>query len=118
MTPEDFMEKARSILLSKAEDYTSGDTTRYENFERSSHLMSWFSDDQDKAFVSLIGTKLARLGSLLSKKKKPNNESIEDSFMDLINYCALWAGNRSQRASHTHDIQLHPTVDSLLGHRD
>lgn len=96
MTPEQLMEKGKKLLKSKADDYTSGDTTRYENFERQALIMSWFKAETDKAFVGLIAVKLARLGSLLDSRE-PNHESIEDTFIDLINYCALWGGHRTTK---------------------
>jgi len=39
--------------------------------------------------LNLIATKVARLGVLLNSDKKPNNESIEDSVLDLANYSVL-----------------------------
>ncbi len=93
MTPEELMDKGRALLKLKADDYTSGLSDRYENFNRSSEVISWFKNDTDKVFVTLITTKLARLASLLDSKS-PKNESIEDSFVDLINYCSLWGGKR------------------------
>jgi hypothetical protein len=95
-TPEELMDKGKKLLTSKAQDYTSGDTTRYENFERQAEIMSWFGNNWDKAFVGLIAVKLARLASLLDKEDKPNHESIEDTFIDLINYSALWGGFRTR----------------------
>lgn len=80
--------------MSKRHDYTSS-KDNHENFKRSAELSSWFQSEQDKAYVVLIGTKLARLGTLLDNKQ-PNNESIEDTFMDLINYCALWMERRTE----------------------
>lgn len=94
ITPEDFLNEAKSILNKKAHDYTSGDTTRFENFERQALVSSWFKNDIDKVFACMVTVKLARLASCLDSKI-PNNESIEDSFVDLINYCALWASWRS-----------------------
>ena len=73
--------------MSKRHDYTSSNDT-HENFKRSAEISSWFKNEQDKSYAVLIGTKLARLGSLLGSLL-PNNESIEDTFIDLINYCAL-----------------------------
>lgn len=96
MTPEEYFKKCQGLMQSKAHDYTRDvQTNRYENFERSALLASYFHDDRDKAFVVLIGTKMARLATLLNGKS-PKNESVEDSFVDLINYCALWAGSWSQ----------------------
>lgn len=83
--------------MSKRYDYTTNaDLDNHENFKRSAELSSWFKNEQDKSYVILIGTKLARLGSLLDSKE-PNNESIDDTFLDLINYCALWMERRTER---------------------
>ena len=82
------------LRLSQIHDKKNDDYAKaspYENFERSALVSSWFTNDQDKAFVVLIATKLARLATLLSSNKEPNNESINDSFDDLAMYCILWA---------------------------
>lgn len=92
MTPEEFLNKGKEVIASKSADYTTGG--RYENFERQAEIISWFEESIDKAFVAVIAIKLARLASLLGRKT-PNNESIEDTFQDLINYCALWGGMRT-----------------------
>lgn len=89
----EIFDKCEKISLSKRHDYISS-VDNHENFKRSAEIASWFKNDQDKSYVVLIGTKLARLSSLLDTKE-PNNESIEDSFIDLINYCALWAERRT-----------------------
>ncbi len=91
MTVEEVFEKCLKINTSKRQDYTSTSTvSRNENFHRSVIIVSWFTKDRDKPYAALIGTKMARLGSLLSRDGKPNNESIEDNFADIINYFALW----------------------------
>ena len=95
MTPEEIMRAGMDLMKSKAADYTSGDTTRYENFERQAEIISWFKYPIDQAFAGLIAVKLARLASLLFKDDKPNHESIEDTFKDLVNYSALWGGFRT-----------------------
>src|SRR5688572_12526287 len=94
MTPEQIMQEGIELMKRKAADYTSG-TDRYENFKRSAEISSWFKNDIDKVFAVLIATKLARLGSLLRRDKTPNNEAIEDTFKDLVNYSALWGGCNS-----------------------
>lgn len=96
MTPEELMDAGKKLLKSKADDYSSGQTDRYESFERQAIIMSWFKNDQDKAFVGLIAVKLARLGSLLDNKT-PNHESVGDTFIDLVNYCSLWGGHRTSK---------------------
>jgi len=91
MTLEELFEKCQKITNDKRQDYTSTSTAnRNENFHRSAIIVSWFTRERDKPYAALIGTKLARLGSLLSKDGEPNFESIEDNFADIINYFALW----------------------------
>ena len=92
-SPEELMNRGMELMKSKSHDYTVGD--RYENFYRQAELIAWFSETQDQVFVSVIAIKLARLASLLGHKE-PRNESIEDTFIDLINYCALWGGCRTK----------------------
>lgn len=98
MIPEvaEVLSEIKSIHEKKNLDYSTPGN-HYENFERSSLLMSWFHHDIDKAFVSLIGTKLARLAVLLNSGKGPENESIDDSFLDLCTYCILWKANYMYR---------------------
>lgn len=84
------------IHKSKNDDY-AGDRRPFFNFEFSAALMGNFNDPQDKAFVNLIGTKLARSVVLLDKQAQPNNESIDDSFLDLAVYVLLWKANRKER---------------------
>jgi len=94
MKPEEILLAGSKLLKSKNEDYTDG-TSRHQNFERSESVVSWFNYDIDKVYVTLITTKLARLATLLNKDGSgPHHESIEDSFIDLVNYCALWGSKR------------------------
>ncbi len=98
MTTEEVLERCKQIGAAKAQDYTSGGIVpagRHENFERAAQLVSWFHADIDRVYVTLIAVKLARLAVLLSKQDPPKNESIEDSFIDLTNYTALWAAKRT-----------------------
>ena len=92
--PEIF-KKCLKVTLSKRHDYAT-EHDNHVNFKRSAELSSWFASEQDKSYVILIGTKLARLGNLLDHKE-PNNETIDDTFMDLINYCALWMERRTEK---------------------
>lgn len=87
------LDKIRDIHKKKNDDYAA-QGKQFENFERSAEIMSWFDFHIDLAFVWPIATKLARLATLLNKKRKgeggPNNESVDDSFLDLVTYCILW----------------------------
>jgi hypothetical protein len=84
----DLLEQSKAIHLKKNADYASA-ANPFSNFERSALLMQWFKDPIDKSFVNLIGTKLARIAEL-SDGRSPNNESLDDSFLDLLTYVGLW----------------------------
>ncbi len=87
------LEKMKEIQEKKNADYSAEGF--YLNFKQSAELASWFKNDVDKSFAVLIGAKLSRLGNLLSDDdKEVMNESIEDTFLDLTVYCALWASYR------------------------
>ena len=58
----------------------------YSNFEEAAATAGV---SVDAVFAVLIGIKLARLKAL--KGKAPNNESVQDSRLDLAVYSALWA---------------------------
>lgn len=88
--------RIQDIHSKKNDDYSAPGKS-FENFDREAELISWFKSDHDKAFVTHIATKLARLGTLL-ETKVPNNESIDDTFLDLCTYCVLWYAYYDYRA--------------------
>jgi len=81
---EQIFSKMREIMLKKGNDYAGED--RLSNFKLAGNISGISPEVQ---CLSLIATKVARLGTLLNSNNKPNNESIEDSVIDLINYSAL-----------------------------
>ena len=93
----ELLEKIKEIHRKKNDDYSSGSPD--ENFERMATVSSWFKSDIDRTFACMVAVKLARLGVLLSSNKSPNNESIEDSFLDLCTYCCLWSANYKRRVA-------------------
>lgn len=81
---KDFTERMATILLSKGDDYAN--TDRLSNFKLAGTICGL---KPEQNCLSLIATKVARLGVLLKSDKQPNNESIRDSIIDLANYAAL-----------------------------
>ena len=77
-------EKMRTILLSKGDDYANED--RLSNFKLAGNISGL---NAELNCLSLISTKVARLGVLLNSDKEPNNESVQDSVLDLANYSIL-----------------------------
>jgi len=88
------LDKMREILVRKAHDYAQ-DKNRYSNFEFAGWMLKWAVDSgvtgESLSFLSPIATKLARIIELVGANKAANNESLEDSFVDLANYALLWA---------------------------
>lgn len=99
----ELLKKMGEIHDKKSHDYASTENP-FQNFERSSEIVSWFKSDNDKVFAAIIGIKLARLSELLNGKE-PQNESIEDSFIDCANYVLLWASSHS--STETEGLRLH-----------
>jgi len=77
-------EQMKSIMFAKGNDYANDD--RLSNFKLAGNI-SGLSPELN--CLSLIATKVARLGVLLNNDKTPNNESITDSLLDLANYTVL-----------------------------
>lgn len=75
------------IHAKKQHDYATAGNP-YSNFEESAATAGC---SVDTVFMVLMGIKLARLRELLSSGKGPENESVQDSRMDLAVYAALWA---------------------------
>jgi hypothetical protein len=79
----EFYAEKKNILKLKGEDYANEDVL--SNFKTAGANIGISAEQQ---CLSLIATKVARLGNLLSGKT-PNNESISDSILDLSNYTDL-----------------------------
>jgi len=74
----------RKTLFSKGDDYANED--RLSNFKLAGAIAG---GDARTNCLNLIATKVARLGVLINSDQEPNNESIEDSVLDLANYSVL-----------------------------
>jgi len=92
----EMLESMKKIHIKKNADYAS-ESNPFSNFERSGTVASWFTIPIDRAFAVLIGTKLARLAELLEPGRIANNESVEDSFLDMATYCILWASYKKRK---------------------
>jgi len=83
------LERMKEVHDSKSQDYADPNNP-LSNFDVSEYGLHLFTSDRDKCFAWPIFTKLARLSTLLNSGNAPNNESIEDSFVDIANYVILW----------------------------
>ena len=74
----------KETLFKKGNDYSNAD--RLSNFKLAGAICGLKAEQN---CLSLIATKVARLGVLLNSDKEPNNESVQDSVLDLANYSIL-----------------------------
>jgi hypothetical protein len=81
---EEITAQMKEILFKKGNDYAN--TDRLSNFKLAGNICGLKAEQN---CLSLIATKVARLGVLLNSNKVPNNESIQDSVLDLANYSIL-----------------------------
>lgn len=78
------------VLVSKGADYATGDVL--SNFKRISAAAEALDLDVHTSWgysLFMVLLKIDRINNLLSSFKKPNNESIEDSVGDALNYLKL-----------------------------
>ena len=83
-----------NLLDTKANDY-SNKKDRYSCFERTFVLARYCgstSKEIDDVFINDFCQKIARIENLLQNNIDPKNESLIDSFIDLINYRLLFEG--------------------------
>lgn len=98
---EQFVESMRQIMFRKGNDYAN--TDRLSNFKLAGAICQMTAEQN---CLSLIATKVARLGVLLEQNHtKPLNESIDDTLTDLANYAVLLSAIRADRAA-----EENPTV--------
>ena len=81
---QELIDKIRATQISKQGDYANADVL--SNFKVAGANCGLSAEMQ---CLSLIATKVARLGVLLQTEDKPNNESIRDSVLDMANYSIL-----------------------------
>lgn len=81
---KNLISKMEQTLLKKGNDYSTSD--RLSNFKMAGVISGLKPEVQ---CLSLIAVKVARLGVLLNSDKEPNNESVQDSILDLANYALL-----------------------------
>ena len=82
---EEFVDLMANTLIKKGNDYSQEDSDRLSNFKLAGAIVGVSAQKQ---CLSLIATKVARLGALMDSKEA-NNESIDDSVLDLACYSVL-----------------------------
>jgi hypothetical protein len=85
------LSEMRDLHARKNNDYARDDDP-YSNFKFAALVAEGFTGT-DAVFATMIGIKLARLKELRGKGKTAQNESAQDSLMDLAMYAALWCSH-------------------------
>lgn len=80
----DLFTKCLETLGSKKNDYSNKD--EFSNFLTSSMIAGTIPE---QSFLTLIGTKVARLRELTTTDKEVKNESVQDTILDLVCYTSL-----------------------------
>jgi hypothetical protein len=89
------IEDVIDMHIKKAHDYASVKNP-FINFENVARAVGF---DADVVFRQFIAVKLDRLRNLLSTDKVPNNESIDDTKLDLAVYALLYLAYAKKQAS-------------------
>jgi hypothetical protein len=91
--------KLTKLHEKKNDDY-AGEQGPFFNFDFAKYLSALFTNARDKVYAVIIGVKIARLVVLLNRGGKASNESVEDTFDDLIVYATIWKSDyvRSKKA--------------------
>jgi hypothetical protein len=85
------LDKIRETHKKKNSDYADPDNADYySNFEYAALVADKFTNPVDRVFATLIAVKMARLQELTKPGRKANNESVEDTRLDLATYCCIW----------------------------
>ena len=106
----EFYAEKKNVLKLKGEDYANEDVL--SNFKTAGANIGISAELQ---CLSLIATKVARLGNLLSGKT-PNNESVADSILDLSNYTDLLyclVNEKAEQKKHLVEIMQSDEKDGL-----
>lgn len=106
-------ERLSKITADKGDDYASGD--RLSNFKLAGEICQITPSQQ---CLSLIATKVARLGSLLKDGRKAKNESIDDSVIDLMNYAALLYMIINEDKINESNREVHRIEENCRGTKD
>lgn len=108
---KDFCNKMKNISESKTSDYTGESESPFHNFEQVQNLGAATTE---QGFITRMSDKLSRISSYMEKGKlEVQDESVEDTLVDLANYCALMAGylkEKRDKNSCPHDSDLKKEV--------
>jgi hypothetical protein len=91
-------DKMIAVTKAKNADYTGGSGDPFSNFRQIAGLVQ-VPAVIEIGFLTRMSDKMSRIGSFVTKGElQVRDESVEDTLIDLANYCILFAGFiRSQK---------------------
>lgn len=104
-------DKLKELHIKKNQDYTGKSGNPFFNFDVAESVSSLFDKNEDKTYAVMIGIKIGRIVALLNSGKEPNNESLLDSFDDLIVYAAIWKADIERRMEREEIIKATKITD-------
>lgn len=93
---QETLKKMNQVHISKNADYAN-DANPFFNFDAVNMMINMFKDNRDRTYAHFVANKFARLANLLNSGKPANNESLQDTLVDLANYAILWKCDISRR---------------------
>lgn len=91
-------EKILKVANSKAHDYATKDVlNNFKTVSAAAKELGLNVTDPTNYALFMVLLKIARISNLINTGKRPNNESIDDSFLDGINYLKLAYCNYKDR---------------------
>jgi len=91
-------EKILKVASSKAHDYATQDVlNNFKTVSAAAKELGLNVTDPTNYALFMVLLKIARISNLINNNKWPNNESVEDSFLDGINYFKLAYCNYKDR---------------------
>jgi hypothetical protein len=101
---QDCCNRMIDITAKKNSDYTGASGDPFSNFNQIGGLVQ-LPSVVEIGFLTRMSDKISRIGSFVTKGfLLVNDESVEDTLLDLANYCILFAGYiRSKRGEKKYD---------------
>lgn len=95
----DCCEKMVAVTAAKNADYSGGSGDPFANFKQIGSLVH-VDSIVEIGFLTRMSDKFSRIGSFVTKGVlQVKDETVEDTLIDLANYCILFAGYiKSKRA--------------------
>lgn len=86
---EDTVTQMREVLLKKGNDYNGTDPNKIDRLSNFKDVGAVCKVTPANVALQMVSMKVSRLTSLYNNGKPPENESVLDSAIDLLNYALL-----------------------------